>query len=120
MMVILAIEGLPPTINHYWGVRGKRRFVKKEGKEWKKKVWATAKNKKIEKFDKDKKIVMSIFFLSPRNFGDLDNRLKPLLDSLEGVLFENDKQIRKFEVVEAKKAQKDFTIITLRELHEID
>lgn len=118
--MILVIEGLPPTINHYWGVQGKRHFVRKEGREWKKKVWATAKNKGIKMFNKNKKIVMSVFFLSPRNFGDLDNRLKPLLDSLEGVLFENDRQIRKFEVVEAKKAQKDLTIITLRELHESD
>lgn len=83
----------PPTVNHYWGVRGTRRFIKKQGLDFRKKI------KDI--IDKDHgnvwlegRLSIRLIVHPPDNRRrDLDNLLKATLDALEEAnLFEDDSQ----------------------------
>jgi crossover junction endodeoxyribonuclease RusA len=83
----------PPTINHYYGVRGKSRYIKKAGLEFRKAVAEIVAQNKHKLLSGRIQIVIRA---SPpdKRTRDLDNICKALLDSLTHAgVWEDDKQI---------------------------
>lgn len=90
---IRAILPYPPSANRYWRNARGRTFLSKEAKEYKQAVksemqWLTP--KPIEGA-----VAVTIAVYRPRRAGDLDNRIKVLLDSLNGIAYADDQQITK-------------------------
>jgi Holliday junction resolvase RusA-like endonuclease len=88
---------LPPTDNHIYGQRGRIRFMFKEAKDWKENAKETAAKEykgQIQTGDISAKIS---FYL--KRARDIQGSLKLLFDALEGVIYENDSQIKNFSVV---------------------
>ena len=86
----LTIQKLPPTDNHLYGQTGHRRFMYQEAKDWKEYVTLLAKMQR-RTVTKEKVRAKVDFFL--KRDRDTHGSLKVLYDSLEGVVYENDKQI---------------------------
>ena len=82
----------PPSVNHYWGQCGKRRFIKDKGVQFRKFVSeqvATA-GKKLD----GRLSVFVTLFPPNRQRRDIDNSLKALLDALQHAgCFDDDEQI---------------------------
>jgi crossover junction endodeoxyribonuclease RusA len=89
MKVILNLSW-PPSVNHYWGQHGKRRFVSQFGKAYRQEVWAELKNR----------LHVKIIASPPDNRKrDLDNILKSLLDAMTHAgVYEDDEQIDALEL----------------------
>jgi len=73
------------------------RFLTKEAKQFRKDVeFALA----MEPGFGECKLAVRIDWYPPRNSGDIDNNLKPLLDALEHAkMFDNDRQIKDIRIV---------------------
>ena len=92
-MLILSLP-LPPSVNHYWGSLGTRRFLSKAGKEFKLKVQEYVLEYKVPKLG-TARLQMTVT-LHPRDKRkqDIDNRIKALWDALaDAGVFDNDEQI---------------------------
>lgn len=83
----------PPSVNTmYATVRG-RRVLSREGREFKEKVGILARIARVQAIEGD--ITLSVALYRPRRSGDLDNRLKAIMDSLTGIAYADDGQVRK-------------------------
>jgi len=92
-MLILSLP-LPPSVNHYWGSQGNRRFVSKAGKEFKLKVQEYVLEYRVPKLG-TARLQMTVT-LHPRDKRkqDIDNRIKALWDALaDAGVFDDDEQI---------------------------
>jgi Holliday junction resolvase RusA-like endonuclease len=92
----LILDGLPPSINHYYGYRTRRdsagmqrdgarlqKFPSKEGKAFKKYVALACLAQRIEPMPEGVHLsVKLVFHTKNRRRMDIDNRVKVLLDSL--------------------------------------
>ena len=84
---------LPPTINSYWGFQGHRRFIAKEGQEFKATVNLIVKNQTI-RFGSKRLVGAVELFFRDRRKSDISNRLKALEDALVAAgLMDDDSQI---------------------------
>jgi len=85
----------PPTVNHYWGQLGSKKFLGKKGKEFREAVFLCSLN--ARKGALNERLHMEVYLYPPDNRKrDVDNVLKPLLDALEHAgVYENDSQIDK-------------------------
>ena len=88
----------PPSSNRYWrNFRG--RMVKSaEARAYHQQISLLLRN--ITQFTGE--VVIALDFYRPKKQGDLDNRIKICLDALNGIAFEDDKQVaeiyaRRFE-----------------------
>ncbi len=83
----------PPSANAYWrfvAIRGRPVvLVSREAREYKKTVALMLKTS--PRITGTVGLRLNVF--RPRKSGDLDNTIKVLLDSLKGILFEDDKQV---------------------------
>lgn len=81
----------PPSANRYWRSFRGRVVKSKEARTYQAEAgWiAKAQGANIT----DKPVSLSLRFFRPRRSGDLDNRLKVAIDSLNGVVYEDDKQV---------------------------
>lgn len=84
----------PPSINTYWGFHGHRRFLTKKALIFKDLV-ANEVHSQPVRFG-DEYLTITINFYPPdRRVRDIDNPVKPLLDSLvQSGLFNDDSQIK--------------------------
>ena len=85
---------LPPTDNHTYGQRGKIRFMYKEASDWKQDAGLIAKSAGI-KYTEENVVVGEIHFYLKFD-RDIQGSLKILFDSLEGIYYKNDKQVKQF------------------------
>lgn len=97
---------MPPTINHYYGNRGKgAKFIKPAGQLFRSDVAIAVQNGGfVDWFDGDDRLAISVV-VSFARYGkaDIDNRLKPLLDALEAArLFPNDSQVDELTIKRGK------------------
>jgi len=85
----------PPTVNHYWGQLGSKKFLGKKGKEFRESVFLCVYAAQQGRLDA--RLHMEVYLYPPDNRKrDVDNVLKPLLDALEHAgAYENDSQIDK-------------------------
>jgi len=90
----------PPSANRYWRSTVRAGFVRtyksKEAKEYSTRAYWEARQQMQEPFTGEVVVRGTIYF--PNKRGDLDNRLKVLLDSLEGAAYNNDSQIVRIDV----------------------
>lgn len=91
---------LPPPINRYWRtiVRGKHAMpiLSSEARSYKARMASIAAEGRM--FDRAAgpitgPCVLVVRFFRPRRAGDVDGRIKPLLDALQGLAFANDSQL---------------------------
>ncbi|APT75048.1 hypothetical protein LN42_01880 [Marinitoga sp. 1137] len=101
MTLLIELEGIPPSVNHAYKKRGKGygMFMSKTAKEFKEYAsyvaYQAMKKQKWTKIPRDENFYrMEIHFhFKNRKHPDPNNLLKVLIDSFEGIVFENDKNI---------------------------
>jgi len=91
-MLILNLP-LPPSVNHYWGVHGNRRYVSKAGKEFKLAVQDYVIENCVPKLGEKRLEMQVTLYPRDKRKQDIDNRIKALWDALEGWVYEDDAQI---------------------------
>lgn len=86
---------LPPSANAYWRAIPSGKFCRiltsEVGREYKENAELLLKAQCREIMEGPIGVVLTVYF--PNKRGDLDNRIKPTLDALQGVAIWDDKQI---------------------------
>lgn len=82
----------PPSSNRYWRVFQGVARQSREAMAYKREVAVLAKQARVEPLAGDVALTVTVY--RPRKVGDLDNRLKVLLDALAGAAYADDKQVR--------------------------
>lgn len=81
----------PPSINHYWRVVRGRPILSRDGRLWKAKAAAIAVAADLHTHDGA--VAVELAWYRGRRSGDLDNRVKVVLDVLRGLAYHDDKQV---------------------------
>lgn len=90
---------LPPTVNHYLGQRGHRKFIKPAGIEYRKQVADIVSDAQIRTLEGRIRMYVAVYPAN-RIKQDLDNRLKALQDALTHAgVWEDDSQIDDLHIV---------------------
>jgi len=79
----------PPSANRYWRNFRGRTVLSEEARAYKSLIQDKVGEQPMLKGP----LVIALLMYRPQKSGDLDNRIKVAIDSLQGVLFEDDKQI---------------------------
>lgn len=82
---------VPISANRYWRVQNGVVVVSKEAKAYRESVGWQLRAQDVAMLDGD--LILYVDVYRKRKAGDLDNALKCLLDSLQGVVYANDSQI---------------------------
>ena len=72
----------PPSINHYWRVVRGRPILSRDGRLWKREAEVRAIAARLHRHDGP--VAVSLTWYRGRRSGDLDNRVKVVLDVLRG------------------------------------
>jgi len=92
-MLVLNLP-LPPSVNHYWGTHGHRRYVSKAGVLFKEQVQDYVIEYKVPKLGTTRLEMQVTLYPKDRRKQDIDNRIKALWDALaDAGVFDNDEQI---------------------------
>lgn len=81
----------PPSANRYWRTWRNRVVLSRDAREYKEQAWWEAKAQGVEPLAGE--VAVTIHIYRPIKRGDLDNRLKVVIDALNGVAYGDDKQI---------------------------
>jgi len=103
----------PCSVNAYWLASGHRRYISKRGMEFKKAVQEICRN--VATFG-DKPVEVSII-LYPRDkrLLDIDNICKCVLDSMNGIIYDDDQQVWKLTVERGEKIKGGGCQVTIKE-----
>lgn len=82
---------LPPSANRYWRTYRGRPVVSDEARRYKQTLAMLAKVDQVQPLTGPVAVTVAVF--RARKTGDLDNRLKVLLDAMQGLFYINDAQI---------------------------
>jgi crossover junction endodeoxyribonuclease RusA len=89
----------PPSVNHYWGIRGKIRFIGKAGKLFREEVKIRSLKRTQSLYNARLKVKVYLYPPDKRK-RDIDNNMKSLLDAMEHAgLYENDSQIDELHII---------------------
>lgn len=106
----------PPTVNTYWRRSGKNIHLSEKGTAFKRNVklfMRTQKNKKIS----DKPLAVDLILnFKGKTKRDIDNYCKGILDSLTGILWEDDSQIIKLNIEKNIGEKEDNFILRVQEV----
>lgn len=112
---------LPPSANVYWRHYRNHMVISVEARSYKDTARQLAYIAGVEPIDGDVKLSVDVYMINKRR--DLDNALKVLGDSLNGVAFHDDNQVveihaRRFQVPKAKKGVKreGYVLVTVEPL----
>ena len=124
----------PPSVNNYWQVARNRIIKTKQARDYKKNVqlllltyheqireWNTRLHKDgSRRPGRDTRtLALAVAVHYPKRSGaltDIDNLLKIMIDCLEGVLFENDRQFRHIQISREAQTTKEGSIrVTIKE-----
>jgi crossover junction endodeoxyribonuclease RusA len=85
---------LPPSVNHYWGQRGNRKYISKAGKAFKLAIQDYVIEHNVPKLG-EKRLQMEVtLYPRDRRRQDIDNRIKALWDALANAgVYDDDSQI---------------------------
>ena len=84
----------PPSVNHYWKARGKRRFLSDRANAWMKEAVSLVRQARRSIFFTGPVAVVAFLHPPDRRVRDIDNTAKPLLDALvKGGLIKSDYQV---------------------------
>jgi Holliday junction resolvase RusA-like endonuclease len=86
----IELNDAPPSVNAFWGQHGPIKYITKKGKEWRKHIQENLPKESLG--GARLKLDITITFKGKRK-RDLDNYLKPLIDTFSGFLFDDDEQI---------------------------
>lgn len=106
---------MPPTVNNYYGiVKGtSQRYLMRAAKLFRHEVALIVDKAERRGFFGDAKLAMRVDLHFARD-GDVDNRLKPLLDALEYAdLFGNDRRIDDLRVVRGHRVKGGRCLVTI-------
>lgn len=81
----------PPSANRYWRIWHNRAVRTKEAEEYKEHARLICLTAGIEPLEGD--LSVRLTFYRPAKRGDLDNRIKITLDSLQGLAYNDDNQV---------------------------
>lgn len=120
--MISLILPYPPTINTYYSTVAGRRVLSKKGKDYKSHVffYKVKNHKEIECIDVKVKIDIALH-VPDRRIRDIDNIIKPMLDSLVyGRYIKDDRQVCKLSVekFDYDEDEKDYCTVTIEEMEE--
>ena len=118
MKIHIEIDEIPPTVNHYWGKRGKAWYTLKKVQMFKERlawiVLSKKENRKIISTIWNRDIEMDIeVYIHDRRRRDIDNMLKGIMDALKGVVYSDDSLVSSVRISK-KMAEKPKTIIVVR------
>jgi crossover junction endodeoxyribonuclease RusA len=108
----------PPSVNHYWGQVGSRKFLGKKGKEFREAVFLCALNARHRVLNA--RLEVKVYLYPPdKRKRDIDNVLKSLLDALEHArVYENDSQIDKLCVTRMEVMKEGYCEVTITEINQ--
>lgn len=81
----------PPSANRYWRNMRGRMVKSEEARAYQQQAGWIAKSSGFDCTDRDVAITLRIY--RPRKRGDLDNAIKVILDSLNGIIYSDDDQV---------------------------
>jgi Holliday junction resolvase RusA-like endonuclease len=90
---------IPPSTNSIYNYGRGRIYHSKKYKEYKANLQKLLLSFKKKMVKNNKSVALSILVAQPRRTGDIDNRLKSLLDTLQGFIYENDKQVSEINLI---------------------
>jgi len=89
----------PPSVNHYWGQSGHRKFIGKKGVQFRKDVEEAVQLAGVYSLEGRLSVHVSLFPPDKRK-RDIDNSMKSLLDACEHAgCYENDSQIDELHII---------------------
>jgi len=108
----------PPTVNHMWGMSGKRKYLKKEAIDFRKAVTEAAIEAKA-KISGRLAIFIALYPATKRKF-DIDNRVKAVQDALQlAGVFLDDEQVDFLWVVRRPVVQGGMCKVVLVEYNKV-
>ena len=84
---------IPPSVNRYWRQGKGRVFVSNEARAYKTEAGWLAKMAGVQCVPAPQRVSVHLRVYRPQQRGDLDNYLKVLLDSLNGIAWDDDSQV---------------------------
>lgn len=81
----------PPSANRYWRNYRGQMVKSAEARDYQSRAYFRARAEDVEIINGS--VALELHLYRPQKRGDLDNRLKVLIDSLQGVCYENDSQV---------------------------
>lgn len=91
----------PPSVNSYWLQSGKRRYISKRGVEFKKAVHEILDG--VTGFGDAPVEVSIILYPRDKRLLDIDNCCKAIMDSMNGIIFDDDQQVWRLSVERGEK-----------------
>lgn len=85
----------PPSVNHMYATYCGRRVLTAEARQYKRTASLTAYRAGFRPLAGDVRVTVNLY--RQRRAGDLDNGLKALLDSLKGIAWTDDAQVKRIE-----------------------
>ena len=89
----IEIPAIPPSVNHYWAARGRRRFLTKRAREWKRLVADEVRRQFPGHKPFKGRLRVRVLLCVRSRRGDVDNRLKAILDAFNGLVWVDDRQV---------------------------
>jgi len=107
----------PPSVNSYWLSAGKRRYISKRGQEFKNAVREILKDS--ISFGSSPVELQIIFHPRDKRLMDIDNCLKAIQDSMNGILYDDDQQVWKLTVERGSKIKGGGCQVTIKEYQQV-
>ena len=106
----------PPVLNHYYVHTKRGVFLSAKGKAYKEDVRCSlfVQSPQLEILQGNLKLSVTLF--RPRKTGDIDGPIKALLDSLQGLLYGNDKQIEELHIYRRDDKDRPRVEVSLKKL----
>lgn len=105
----------PPSVNAYWLQSGKRRYISKRGVEFKKAVLDICTD--LPGFGDQPIEISIVLFPRDKRLLDIDNCCKAILDSMNGIMYDDDQQVWKLTVQRGEKIKGGGCQVTISKFH---
>jgi crossover junction endodeoxyribonuclease RusA len=89
---------VPPTANLYWRMFRGRMVKSKAARDYASQVWVLSRQQKARAVAAPAEVCIDVVWTRSAKRGDTDNRLKVCLDSLKGLAWDDDRQIKEIHM----------------------